>query len=67
MYVLLLSVYVCGAAFNVDNNELLPTSNFRLFYTAFVLGFFFVCFLILKSLFLGLLIHKKCFCFNICP
>lgn len=38
--VCLLSVYVCGAAFNVDkfenadnvSNELLPTLNFRMFY-----------------------------------
>lgn len=37
-----LSVYVRGAAFNVDNNELLPTSNFRLFYSAFVFFYFFV-------------------------
>lgn len=38
--VLPLSVYVCGAAINVDNNELLPTPNFRLFYSAFVFFFF---------------------------
>lgn len=52
MYVLLLSVYVRGAAFNVDNNELLPTSNFRLFYLAFVFVLF--CFFHFEVSFSGI-------------